>query len=270
MLASLVAAERAFAEASVARGMRAAFLEYLADESILFRPGPVDGKAYFEERPETSGTLRWQPAFADVSDTGDLGYTTGPWTFSDSAGIPVAYGHYVSVWRRHADSTWRVAVDAGINHPEPWTPLDEEVASPRDTTRTKPLRKLYIEAARVALLKADRDMAVASAERGSVAAFRTVMADSVRIYRDGAFPQVGSQAMVDLLDRLGGTLTWVPVTARVSEAGDLGYTYGHTTLRAAAGDTTATSSTYLRIWKASPGVPWRLVLDLGVPLPPVE
>ena len=78
-------------------GNKVRVLEYLAAESIIFNPMPTDGRAVYTERPALPGTLVWHPLFADITDTGDLGYTTGPWTFSDSLGTPVAYGHYVSV-----------------------------------------------------------------------------------------------------------------------------------------------------------------------------
>ena len=43
-LISLVKSELAFAQASAERGMRAAFLEFLADGALVFRPQPVDGR----------------------------------------------------------------------------------------------------------------------------------------------------------------------------------------------------------------------------------
>ena len=265
-LASLVAAERAFAQTSVEQGRRTAFLEYLAEGSIIFSPTPTDGRAVYTQRSETPTTLAWQPVFADVAATGDLGYTTGPWTFSDSAGTPVSYGHYVSVWRVQPDSTWRVEIDAGISHPLHETPAPAHVASPNDSTAARALRKLYQESARVALLRTDRELAVASEERGAVEAFRPFLTDSVRIYRPGAFPSMGRAAMEEVLARDVGVLTWRPITAAVSRAGDLGYTYGLATFRAATDDTTAASRTYFRIWKAQPDSVWRIVIDLASPI----
>ncbi len=268
-LASLVAAERAFAQLSVEQGTRTAFLEYLAEESIIFSPTPTDGRAVYTERSEAPTTLAWQPAFADVAATGDLGYTTGPWTFSDSTGTPTVYGHYVSVWRVQPDSTWRVEIDAGIFHPQHETPAPDRVVSTGASTADRALRKLYQEAARVALLRTDRELAVASEERGAVQAFRPFLTDSVRVYRNGAFPGIGPAAMEEVLarDAENGVLTWRPISATVSQAGDLGYSYGLATFRAASGDTSATSSSYFRVWKIQPDSVWRLVVDLASPIP---
>lgn len=123
---SLVAAERAFAQSSVESGMKAAFLGALADDGILFRGGPVNGVALWRARAESPAVLEWAPSYAEVSGDGDLGFSTGPWSLRPKAGeAAVAFGHFVSVWRRERGGPWRVALDIGISHPDPGTPLDQ-------------------------------------------------------------------------------------------------------------------------------------------------
>jgi hypothetical protein len=78
---ALVQMERDFARAAATKGTRDAFLEFIADDGILFQPGPINGKKFWTERQPRKGLLSWEPIFADVSRAGDLGYTTGPWEF---------------------------------------------------------------------------------------------------------------------------------------------------------------------------------------------
>src|SRR5438128_4856754 len=78
---ALVEMEHAFTKAAATKGTRDAFLEFLADDGILFQPGPVNGKKLWSERQPRKGLLSWEPVLADVSRAGDLGYTTGPWEF---------------------------------------------------------------------------------------------------------------------------------------------------------------------------------------------
>ena len=119
-LQSLVETERAFSRTSAERGTREAFLAFIADDGILFRPTAVNGKEWFSKNPvppsEKRPLLSWQPIFADVSQAGDLGYTTGPWQYKSDIkdGTPVAYGNFITVWRKQADGTWKFAVDLGI------------------------------------------------------------------------------------------------------------------------------------------------------------
>uniref|UniRef100_A0A832I572 Nuclear transport factor 2 family protein n=1 Tax=Eiseniibacteriota bacterium TaxID=2212470 RepID=A0A832I572_UNCEI len=131
---SLAAAERAFARAAVERGMRTAFLEYLAPDAILFRPGPVHGPAAWRGRPESPAVLDWRPAFVEVSGAGDAGFSTGPWTLRATRdAAPTAHGQFVSVWRRARGGPWRVVLDIGISHADPGVPLDrvETASGPR-------------------------------------------------------------------------------------------------------------------------------------------
>src|SRR5216684_2628916 len=64
---ALVEMEHAFAKAAATKGTRDAFLEFLADDGIIFQPGPVNGKKFWTERQPRKGLLSWEPVFADVS-----------------------------------------------------------------------------------------------------------------------------------------------------------------------------------------------------------
>lgn len=130
-LDSLVAAERAFAQSSVEEGMKTAFLAALAPDAILFRPGPVNGVQLWTSRPESPAVLEWAPSFAELSGDGDLGFTSGPWSFRPAKGqAPVAFGHFVSVWRRDVGRPWRVALDIGVSHADPGTPPEAATVTP--------------------------------------------------------------------------------------------------------------------------------------------
>jgi ketosteroid isomerase-like protein len=121
-LGSLIAAERAFAAISVADGMRAAFLANFSDDGLMFSPGPVNARQALTARPAPADPhavrLEWSPAAGAVAASGDLGFTTGPFVFSDlRGGRPPQHGVYFSIWRREAGGTWKVAVDAGVATP---------------------------------------------------------------------------------------------------------------------------------------------------------
>ena len=71
---AMVEAERNFFQTGQEKGTRAAFLEFLADDSIVFRPGPLNGKEVWSKRAETGLDLVWEPTFAAISRSGDFGY----------------------------------------------------------------------------------------------------------------------------------------------------------------------------------------------------
>jgi hypothetical protein len=71
-------AEKKFYETGQEKGTRAAFLEFLAPDAIIFRPGPVNGQEAWSKRPESGLDLVWEPTFAAIARSGDFGYDTGP------------------------------------------------------------------------------------------------------------------------------------------------------------------------------------------------
>lgn len=117
---SLLAAERAFAASAPLLGVKAAFLGVLADDATLFRPGPVNARAWYSARPDVAPfNLEWAPEAAEVA--ADLGYTYGPYRLTprvaeDKPGTAVG-GHFFSIWIRPPRGNWRLLLDQGASHP---------------------------------------------------------------------------------------------------------------------------------------------------------
>lgn len=117
---ALLEADIAFAEATAERGADG-WVSYFAEEGVMFRPGgAVVGRdsiramvtAWFAD---DAFALTWEPTHAEVSTSGDLGFTYGRYrsTGSDSEGNEViGMGSYVTIWRKQ-DGRWLVALDIG-------------------------------------------------------------------------------------------------------------------------------------------------------------
>jgi ketosteroid isomerase-like protein len=258
-LDSLIEAERSFARASVEHGLRAAFLQFLDEGSIVFRPRPVDGRKTYTAEPEPKITLNWGPIFADVSAAGDLGYTTGPWTISeDKAGAkPLRYGHYMSVWRRKSSKPWRVAIDLGINHDKPGQ-LTDQVLTPSPSSKPA-------SGGRAALLAADWAFSNASKSRGFAKAFFDFAAPGVRVYRRPHLPYTTPAEVRTAIEAIADPITWSPAGGEAAASGDLGYTYG---IVRSPGDRGVEKAAYCRVWKMQPDGAWKVVVDVENPFPP--
>ncbi len=121
--AGLLAADMAFSARASAAGVLQAFLEVATPETkLLSNAGKgVDAvRSEYRDMP-ASATLTWTPSEAEVSASGDMGYTWGRYTYSDpgSKGKPVVLtGTYVTIWRRQADGSWKVALDGGTVDPK--------------------------------------------------------------------------------------------------------------------------------------------------------
>ncbi len=114
----MVEAEKKFYQTGQEKGTRAAFLEFLAEDGIVFRPGPVNGKESWGKRPESGLDLVWEPTFAAMSRSADFGYDTGPakWRAKKTDPAFTGYGHFISIWKKQNDGSWKVALDCGIEN----------------------------------------------------------------------------------------------------------------------------------------------------------
>jgi ketosteroid isomerase-like protein len=253
-LSSLVDAERTFAKASVARGSRAAFMEFLAVDGVVFRPDPVNGRTWYRAQPNVPSILAWEPEFADVSSSNDLGYTTGPWALRpDSTSPPGAFGHYVTVWRRGADREWEVAAEARLPHARVDRPKTVAVCA-----AGKPADSVTQQEALAMVQQEERDF-IEAAARGIEDAIDMFGAEDLRIYRDGDLPVTGKDKARSLLAKVPGSRRMQTVTTQTSRAGDMAYTYGRCDIT--YHEETSTSY-YLRIWKRMPDGAWKIVVDL--------
>jgi ketosteroid isomerase-like protein len=267
-LESLVEAERAFASACAERGIKTAFLACLDSNGVVFRPQPVNGIERYSQLGDTEDRLAWEPRYADVSATGDLGYTTGPWTLFDKGGDPRSFGEYVSVWRRKPGGGWKVVIDLGITHPKPAETgggAGETVfasparASAADTTNAERDRRGLGESNR----RFFREWSVG----GFASAYREFASDDILVLRDGEFPVRGKRDAMPVSMREGIPSGIESMGGGLAAAGDIGYTYGVLGWGAtpAGGERRAS---YVWVWKRGADGEWKIVVDAMVPWEP--
>ena len=239
-------------------------MTFIADDGLLFRPGAVNGKKWMIEHPvpqsDKRPLLAWQPSFAGMSASGDMGFTTGPWESKPDRTDPKpsAYGHFVTVWKKQTDGSWKWVVDLGISHPQSggpqtlWQPTDKP-------TDTKPAN-VDVASATKTLLDRDRILSVASLDQGLSKAFVAHASPEVRLYRTGNLPFIGRDASAAELAKIQGQFKSLPIGGDVSRAGDLGYTHGTYDLTD-ANQKVIEHGSYVRIWKKQGGR-WQVVLDV--------
>src|SRR5256714_4290459 len=180
---ALVEMEHAFAKAAATKGTRDAFLEFLADDGIVFQPGPVNGKKFWSERPSRKGLLSWEPIFADVSRAGDLGYTTGPWEFRPDGpdDKPVAFGQYFTIWKKQRDGLWKAVLDRGVTSERSFATRLLQFPLHDESSISDP--KFDVSRGRSSLLKLEDEFSSLSARNGATAAFASYLARDVRMLR---------------------------------------------------------------------------------------
>lgn len=267
-LQEMISTEHAFARMAAEKNTRDAFMAYIADDGLLFRPGAVNGKKWMLDHPvppsDKRPLLAWQPILALVARAGDLGFSTGPW--QSKADIndekPSAYGQFVTVWKKQPGGSWKFVVDLGISHPQavvgptnPWNPIGEKIDEKVD--------EVDVVVARNDLLEHDRAYAQASLKEGLVKAFNSYASVEARLYRNGSLPAHNRETSAAALESTKGQVLWTPIAGDVSRSGDLGYTHGTYEISDEAKKITERGS-YVRIWRGF-GDRWRIVVDVTNP-----
>lgn len=239
----MVAAERAFAADASARGTREAFLGALADDALVFQPGPTSGQRAWASRKVDKDRLEWAPAMAEVAASGDFGYTVGPWRFTpEGAAAPAATGWFLTLWRKQADGHWKVLLDHGIAAPATQLPA---TVQRRGGMGIGPPPSWPVGIAELRL--ADQ------ASPAGMLTPRMVAADFLRL-RAGLAPDGRAEGSV-----LASTATRLDTGLVLSSGGDLAATWG-----GGIG-----SPAWIRIWRRpsaedAPGHGWTLAVDFAV------
>ena len=117
--ATLLQADREFAD-DVADGGADAWAAWFAEDGAMIREGTgeIRGRAAIRDAvsylDQPGITLTWDPDRADIAASGDLGWTTGTYTFRAAPDAAASRGRYVSIWRKQTDDSWRVVMDLGV------------------------------------------------------------------------------------------------------------------------------------------------------------
>ena len=272
-LMSLVESERAFSRTSVKIGARSSFMMYFADDAVVFRPHPVKYKEAIKNVPlpknPTEATLEWEPLWADISRSGDLGYTTGPsvWTDHSPAKRPTYYGFYFSFWKKQPTGEWKVVFDVGTELPGAYEG-PKKLRSPVPVKHDGVAKKLGAEEKRSSLMDAERGFLELARTDGVQRALGEVLDKEARIYRQKVQPIVGIDPIQAYFSNKPYPSTWDPLEASVAEAGDLGYSYGSYTVRNGNNPGDDETGYYLHAWRRDASNRWKLVAEVTSPLPP--
>lgn len=257
-LQKLVETEISFAKTSETKGTKAAFLEFLADDGIIFQPMETNGKALWQARPDSPALLSWRPNWADISSDGNLGYTTGGWEFRPKGKTddPNAFGQYVTIWRKQPDGNFKAVLDIGVTHLKP-AGTKYGWSSPRGAATENPQKAVTL----------DHLTAIFSKKSLSDAYFKH-FTDDVVVLRDGQMPFAGKTTAflgLEKMDKEFPPRSILKFDGKLSEKfGNMMYAYGIYQLTHA--DKSVTKWNFVQIWKYNGGR-WQIALDVFNKIP---
>jgi len=115
----IVKAENSFEKMCLDSGIKKGFLYYSDSSAVAFsNKGIENAKYYWKSLPDFYGIYSWAPSYAEISVSGDWGYTTGSVEYRDSLlnEEPSSYSQYTTVWYRNKEGDWKYLADIGNVH----------------------------------------------------------------------------------------------------------------------------------------------------------
>jgi ketosteroid isomerase-like protein len=253
-LQSMVNAERAFSKMAQTQNTRDAFVANLNDQSLALHQGQAsNAKAKWESAAPGPEWLYWQPSYADISASGDFGFTFGPWSYRSSKAVekPEASGHFITVWKKQPDNTWKIAIDVGISHEA----YDVDGHPVKSSSIILPVAKTQAADPKKELRQTQNTFHE-MISKDPVKAYAQWASKEITLFREGALPMPATESVIR---DLAGT-TFVMTDLQVSSAGDLAFAYG-TVNRQVKDGVAAKKTGFVQIWKKEDGKNWKLVVD---------
>ncbi|HEX8328621.1 MAG TPA: hypothetical protein VF629_13850 [Hymenobacter sp.] len=253
---AVVEAEQSFAAQAAQAGTTAAFVANSAPNALVADNGKlVNAQEFWKAQPAKSGSrLTWYPVLADAAQSGDLGYTTGPWT-SFQNDKPQADGEYVTVWRKQPDGKWKFVVDMGIQR------IGTAPAKPATVPQPRLLAAAATPSTAPSSVVLDLDRKFSEAEMMKPGAtYQQYLSAEARLYRPGLSMMQGEAAAANMKN-LEGRYFFAPTGGYLAAGGDLGYVVGEFR-REATPKHAEENGSYLRIWKREAVAGWKLVVEV--------
>ena len=242
----LVDAEKSFAAYSVTHGAKNAFLKFIDSNGIVFDQGKAaNGIEVWKKRQDGPFILNWTPYYAEISNSNDFGYTTGPWMLHPNNNDSItARGRFTTVWHLNANGEWKFLVDLGVgNTPELLQPDLNQIKTKKISGTASTNNLLKTEQNFIELYKAEK-----------ANAYQVYLSNQSILNRNRFQPATEKKGQADMIIATPSDIEFTITGSQIAQTGDLAFIYG---------DTSHNNKTenYLRIWRKEKDG-WRIAVEV--------
>jgi hypothetical protein len=161
------------------------------------------------------------------------------------------------VWRRDAQGKWKVVLDIGVR-----TPVPVDFAALGASPRPHHARRGNARAQARRLLEQEASAFGAGPSGLTPASYARLLADDVRVHRDGRAPLASRAAVArDNAYRMR-RVTWKPQGVRIAASCDMAVTYG--AYRETDRASIVHDGSYAHLWIRDAAGDWRLAYDIAL------
>jgi ketosteroid isomerase-like protein len=245
---ALIKAEIAFEKSCLENGIRDGFLAHVDSNGIEFmEKGPVDAKKFWRSLPVFEGVFSWSPTYAEMSISGNWGYTSGnyehrPKSINDTVDES---GQYTTVWHQLENGKWKYLIDIGNNHQQ--RPLDKypiTIDPGKFSAGKNTSQAALLEQENLFIQSFEKNIGQAYHEMGSVKYILNITS---------SMPVTSTDSAVVILGKIP-SLKYHPVGAKISSGNDMAAIYG-------TFNQTGKTGSYLRIWRHEKDG-WKIALEV--------
>ncbi|HEY0659644.1 MAG TPA: hypothetical protein VGD05_14310 [Pyrinomonadaceae bacterium] len=257
-LQKLIVNDTIFEVVAAAKGMKAAFTEFQADDGVVFNPASLRGNLFWSNAKELPAVLVWKTSRADVSSTGNFGYTTGGWESraNGKADKTATFGQYVTVWKKQPDGDFKIVLDIGV--PFGKSVVKQMPDAPKDAGTGEKSPKSKIDLGTLTDIFSKKSLSQG---------YFNYLADDALVLRDDYQPIYGrKQAFVELekLDKTFPPDGFLEFQASISpNYGNMMAAWGIYQLKQK--DNSIKKWNFLQMWKFRDGK-WQIVVDVLTPV----
>ena len=112
--------DRFYSALSAEKGMNTAFIEMFDSAGVMLSANkqPIEGidaiRTSLLSESDSTFILTWEPKFAKMAASGELGYTYGIYQIKDKATDSITgVGKYATIWQKQSDGKWKAILDTG-------------------------------------------------------------------------------------------------------------------------------------------------------------
>ncbi len=113
----LLEADKSFSLMSEQKGMHVAYIDYIDSNGVLIRNNaqPILGANaidYIIRQDDANFTFSRKPQHAELSQSGEMGFTYGIYAKKYHSLDTILYGSYSSIWKKQSDGKWKLLLDS--------------------------------------------------------------------------------------------------------------------------------------------------------------
>lgn len=214
-LQQMIDRDKDLSNAIVNKGAKAAFPEFLTDDSVLFLPDAVNGKEHWKTAAENKDfTITRSLVYAEMSSNNSLGYTLGMWKRTRKD-VDDQFGQYVTIWAKRG-TEYKAVIDITTRNLEDVLPDRDQVLAAK--------RPIEMNTRGWSAADATMDfLKIGMTKKGLGEAYDRFAAPDVRLVKEDSRSLTGKKAVKKEMENY--TSVSFPKKNWLIESSDMAYTW---------------------------------------------